>query len=184
VAGRTYRLVTSHLSEEMDTLLYLFAADGQTILQVDDDSGGAGASRMQWTCNTTGTYFLMIRHAQSTTGTGCYGASLSLVLVDDHGDDVLTATSVSTVGTPIDGYIENVEDTDVFFFSVEQGYDYTVRIVQTADSGTANARLTTADSENMLAEMVAGPDDATIEWSADRDGILFLTVSRDTVGGY
>jgi len=184
VAGRTYRFVTSHLSEEMDTLLYLFAADGQTIIQVDDDSAGDGASRMQWTCNETGTYFLMVRHAQSTTGTGCYGLSLSLVLVDDHGDNALTATGLSTTGTPVAGYIEDVEDTDVFFFSVEQGYDYTIDIVRTDDAGTVHVQLTAADGVTVLAEVAAGASDATIDWSADSDEILFLTISRDTIGGY
>jgi len=184
VAGRTYRFVTSHLSEDMDTLVYLFAADGSTILQVDDDSAGDGASRMQWTCRATGTYFLMIRHAQSTTGTGCYSASLSLVLIDDHGDDALTATSMDTAGTPVDGYIETIEDTDVFFFSVEQGYNYTVRVAQTADSGAASARLTMVDNADPSAEGTAGVDDASIEWSADRDGIVFVEMTRDSVGGY
>ena len=69
-AGRTYRVNTSHPTDGMDSLLYLIGRDGQEIVAVDDNAAGETNARIVWTCPETGIYFLMVRHAQATAGTG------------------------------------------------------------------------------------------------------------------
>ncbi len=126
IAGRTYRFHTSHPSDEMDSILYLFDRDGSAILAVDDNSAGGINSRIVWACPQSGVYFLMVRHAQATTGTGCYGLSGSVVQLDDHGNSRLSATPL-TAGARVDGHLEKAGDIDVFLLQIEPGYDYTLQ---------------------------------------------------------
>ena len=100
-AGRTYLLLTSHLDEGVDTVLYLLDTDGLGILRVDDDGGTDGGSRIEWASPHAGTYFAMVRHAQATTGIGCYSFSASTLQVDDHGNDSLTATPLRGCPKPL-----------------------------------------------------------------------------------
>ena len=176
VAGRTYRLVTSHLSAEMDTLLYLFGSDGQTILKVDDDSAGDGASRIEWSCPVSGTYFAMVRHAQATSGVGCYAISLSLEQVDDHGDNELAATPLNTSGRSAAGFLENPEDVDVFLFEAAQGYTYVVTLARTSAAGSLHVALANAKGE--LSASIEG-EPAALRWTAESDGVVFVFVASN-----
>ena len=106
-AGRTYRIHTSHPTDSMDSLLYLIDRDGQGILAVDDNSGDDTNARIVWTCSTSGIYFLMVRHAQATTGSGCYGLSVSISQLDDHGNDQLSASPL-TDGVAAAGFLEDL----------------------------------------------------------------------------
>ena len=108
-AGRTYRINTSHPTEEMDSILYLIEPDGQGILAVDDNSGGETNARIVWTCTESGIYFLMVRHAQATMGTGCYGLSASIAQLDDHGNDRFSASPLSS-GVTAAGFLEEPGD--------------------------------------------------------------------------
>jgi len=177
VEGRTYRLLTSHLSEDMDTVMFLFDADGQTILLVDDDSNGETASRLQWTCPASGTYFVMIRHALALAGTGCYEFSLSTLLVDDHGNDPLGATPL-TADLATSGFIEISGDVDVFLFSVRRGYEYAVRFVQAVPGADLTLRLLAEDGATELGAADDAPIDQVV-WTATADGTLFAAVSGE-----
>ncbi len=180
VKGRTYQLLTSHLSAGMDTVLYLFASDGQSILQVDDNSAGTGASRIEWTCSASGTYFAMIRHAAASSGTGCYDFSVSLLETDDHGNDALTATPITpgALGTP--GFIETPADVDAFLFPVRRGYRYSIVLTALTPGRQPAIRLSGA----------AGETDWTTAESSTRgaiqDGTAFVFVSFPDggTGGY
>ena len=184
VEGRTYRLLTSHLSSDMDTIMFLFDSDGRTILEVDDNSNGETASRLQWTCPASGTYFVMIRHALALSGTGCYEFSLSMLLVDDHGDDALTATPVA-MDRPIAGFIETAEDVDVFLFSVRRGFEYAIRLVEASPTSQFSLRLLDEDG---ITEQAAGSDlmDDRLTWTATSDATVFAAVAagNEQGGGY
>jgi hypothetical protein len=177
VAGRTYRLLTTHLSSGMDTLLYLFDSDGRSILLVDNDSGADGGSQIDWTAPRDGVYFVMVRHAQATSGTGCYALSISMLQVDDHGNGPLTATPLAVGGAARAGFLEQVGDVDVFLFQAERGYAYTIDVTRTAGTGEAAVRLLAEDSMRELAASLAGSEPAEVGWTASSSGTRFLEIS-------
>ncbi|MEW5826994.1 MAG: hypothetical protein AB1778_09215 [Candidatus Bipolaricaulota bacterium] len=187
VAGRTYRLLTSHLSQDMDTLLYLFSSDGRTILRVDDNSATGGASQIEWTADESGVVFAMVRHARATTGTGCYRFSIAMLQVDDHGNDALTATPLS-VGTARAGFLETPSDVDVFLFAAERGYAYRVGIERTSERGTIAVRWLDADGTTRLAEGEVGEAPLELAWTAPSSGSRFLELGaagdNETAAGY
>jgi len=137
VAGRSYRILTTHQSTQMDSVLYLLASDGQAILSVAYSSEDQAGTRIRWTCPSDGTFFVMVRHAQSADGTGCYALSISLELIDDHGDDSLSATPLAVNGDAVPGFLETADDVDAFLFSVERGYDYVAEVTRTSNGGGA-----------------------------------------------
>lgn len=189
VGGRRYLIQTSHLTPEMDTLIYLFGTDGQTILAVDDNSGGGRASKIEWTCPASGTYFAMVRHAQATTGTGCYGLTISAAQADDHGDDPLSATPVSTDGTPVAGYIEVPGDVDYFLFSAEVNWSYLLETEQLTSEMDTVLTLYGPDGRTVLDEddNSGGGRASRLVWSAPASGTDFVTVRHadpNGKGGY
>ncbi len=187
VAGRTYRLLTSHLSSGMDTVLYLFDSDGRSILLVDDDSGADGGSELDWTAPRDGVYFVMVRHAQATSGTGCYAISLAMQQVDDHGNEPVSATPLAVGGAARPGFLERSSDVDVFLFQAERGYAYQIGISRTSGSGSVTLRLLAEDGGREIAAAGAGDEPGEIEWTAPSAGGRFLEVSGsggDSVLGY
>lgn len=183
-AGRTYQLLTSHLEGGADTVLYLLDADGLAILAVDDDGGTDGGSRIEWAAPIGATYFVMVRHAQATTGTGCYALSVSALQVDDHGDDSLTATPIP-VGGSVSGFHEDGEDVDVFLFAAESGYAYAITLEKTSGTGSIQLDLLDGETSDVLATAEANGGPARVTWSATNGTAQFLAVRADeSTGGY
>lgn len=176
VAGRTYRLLTSHLSSGMDTLLYLFDSDGSSILVVDDDSGTGGASQITFTAPRDSVFFAMVRHANATAGIGCYGISIAMLQVDDHGNDPLSATPLTVGAAARSGFLEQASDRDVFLFLAERGYAYSLRVARTSGTGVLDVRLLAEDGAREIASSSAGSDPVEIEWSAPSAGARFVEV--------
>ena len=173
VAGRTYRILTSHQSAEMDAVAYLLASDGQTILSVahgEDDDG----ARIRWTCPADGTYFAMVRHARASSGTGCYALSISLELLDDHGNTALAASPLLVGGEATPGFLETPDDIDAFLVPVDRGYDYVIELART--SGAARLELTISGDVDGPRTIVVDPAER-IEIAGRETGSLFLLVS-------
>jgi hypothetical protein len=80
-AGRTYSIVTSDLGPLADTHLYLYAADGNSLIASNDDYGGSLASRVAFSPSESGTYYLLVTHWNSGAG-GC--ANSYTVALHDH----------------------------------------------------------------------------------------------------
>jgi len=183
-AGRTYQILTSHLDNGTDTVLYLLDADGLAILAVDDDGGTNGGSRIEWAAPFDGTYFIMVRHAQATSGTGCYALSVSTLQVDDHGNDTLTATPIS-VGGSLSGFHEITDDVDVFLFTTEAGYAYAITLEKTSGDGEARLDLLHGETTDILTSATANGGSARVTWAAPSSGAQFLAVRADGgAGGY
>jgi len=176
VAGRAYRLLTSHPSSGMDTLLYLIESDGRTILAVNDNAPSGTGSQIDWTATRDGVFFVMVRHALATSGTGCYSLAVQMQQVDDHGNDPLTATPIA-VGAARAGFLESASDTDVFLFQAERGYAYQATLARTSGSGDLRLRLLAEDGAREVATAFAGGEPGEIAWSAPSSGGRFLEVS-------
>lgn len=182
VAGNTYRIETSHPTEDMDSVLYLIDRDGESILAVDDNSAGDTRARIVWTCPAAGIYFLMVRHAQATSGTGCYGVSAALVQLDDHGDDRWSASPMA-VGVTTSGFLEEPGDVDVFVVQIDGGYEYTIRFsAQSEDSPFTVATISNGSSVPSVMISSAGASETGSVSSATAE-TLFLTVSAEETDG-
>ncbi|RLG24467.1 hypothetical protein DRN77_02265, partial [Methanosarcinales archaeon] len=65
-SDESYTIETSDLGDQSDTYLYLYATDGTTEIDHDDDGGTGLASKIVWDCSISGTYYVMIRHCSSS----------------------------------------------------------------------------------------------------------------------
>ncbi|MBU1049943.1 hypothetical protein KKG90_07985 [Candidatus Bipolaricaulota bacterium] len=178
-AGRTYRISTSHPTAEMDSLLYLIEPAGQGILAVDDNSGGETNARIVWTCTQSGIHFLMVRHAQATTGTGCYGLTVSIAQLDDHGNDRLSATPLAS-GVTAAGYLEETGDVDVFMIQVVQGYEYSIRFTSPGEDSSLSAQVFANGSTAPLATMISRGVTQTDTLDAAASEPLFLFIQSES----
>ncbi|NLE58432.1 MAG: S8 family serine peptidase, partial [Planctomycetes bacterium] len=59
-----------------DTILALYGTDGTTLITSNDDGGGGMASRIAWTCPTTGTYYFKV-YGYGSGSTGTYSVSVT-----------------------------------------------------------------------------------------------------------
>lgn len=59
--GGIYRIITSSLSLNADTYLFLYDRDGTTLLASNDDYNGTLASQIVWTAPVDGTYYVLVR---------------------------------------------------------------------------------------------------------------------------
>lgn len=66
--GNVYRIQTTGST---DTFLFLLEQDGNTIIDLDDDSGPELNAFIEWTATATGTFFVVVEHF-SSAGTGPY----------------------------------------------------------------------------------------------------------------
>jgi hypothetical protein len=76
--GMVCTIRTTHLGPSSDTYLYLYDADGTTLLAANDDAYGSLASRLDWTAPADGTYYIMVKHWNPAMA-GC-GTTYSLYL--------------------------------------------------------------------------------------------------------
>jgi len=173
IAGRSYRISATHQTDAMDAVLYLFGSDGQTILSVAHAPEDSIDARVRWVCPADGTYFAMVRHAQSSSGTGCYAFSISLELLDDHGDDELSATPLALGGAAIPGFLETPDDIDAFLFSVDRAYDYVVEVTRTTPLGSVFVDVS-GDADAPARTVIDGA--GRIELIGRDSGSLFLFV--------
>ena len=75
VGGTTYTFTVT-LGTLADSLLALWDTDGITILEINDDTGGTLASRIQWTAPESGLYFVTVENADGVS-TGDYSLTFS-----------------------------------------------------------------------------------------------------------
>jgi hypothetical protein len=74
-AGVTYVLETHDLEVELDTILFLYDADGKELAQDDDGSDEPRASLITWTAQEAGTVYILVRDYKddrATRGMGYY----------------------------------------------------------------------------------------------------------------
>lgn len=77
-SGDSYEIVTGSLVpvEEIDTYLALYDTDGMTVITVDDDSGPGFLSRIDWKCDVSETYYIMVRHSEFRPESGEYSLTI------------------------------------------------------------------------------------------------------------
>ncbi len=174
-AGLRY-IFETELGTLSDTTLTLYSSDGTNVLEYNDDGGPRLASRISWSAQRDGIYYLKVQ-AFRRYQTGGY--TLHARVVDDYAHNFASATSVP-VGTTIAGVLENVGDRDVFSFQADAGVTYAIQM----DLGTLTQTGLTLHDQNGV--NVFDADDDFLEavshriWTAPADGTYFLQVGANT----
>lgn len=122
-AASTYTIETQGST---DVFMSLFGVNNQsTLVTEDDDSGGAGNSRIISNLSA-GAYFVRIRHFQAT-GTGNYGISVSGAVQPN-------LTEIVVNGAAIQGNIAAANESDVYTFNATQIATYTIATTGNTDT--------------------------------------------------
>ncbi|MCK4588927.1 MAG: lamin tail domain-containing protein [Nanoarchaeota archaeon] len=106
ITNHTYIIETFNLSSSADTYLYLYNTDGQSLITSDDDGGIGVASKINWTCPTSGTYYAMVEDYYPTAIGGVYS-----IYVND-------TTSPPTPDTTPPGTVSNLQATNITNVSI------------------------------------------------------------------
>jgi Ca2+-binding RTX toxin-like protein/methionine-rich copper-binding protein CopC len=173
-AGTTYVFdltrVTGGLS---DPFLELYGSTMSRITS-DNDSGGSGNARINYTAGTSGTYYLGAYDATST-GTGAYSVSAK-TFGDDFPWSTDTEGVVAVNGAATGGAIETSDDLDLFKVTLTAGTTYVFRLDRAAN-GLSDPYL---QLWNPAVELVAFDDDgggnknSLITYTATTSGTYYL----------
>ena len=106
-AGWSYQIDVA-LGTLDDSIVELYAADG-SFLDANDDYGNTYASRLSWRASSSGERYVFV----GGYGIGTY--TLTVSLIDDHGNDFESATRIAIRET-VAIELENDDDIDVLVF--------------------------------------------------------------------
>ncbi len=152
-AGRTYTIVTGNLAVGTDTILEVYDVDGVTVLQSNDDVGGALNSGLRFVAPATATYFVRVLSfgenyggtrayalnivagngclvdadcgAGNTCNVGVCGAVLNCNPDTFEEDDTFQAANVTGIGASGDhNFCEDANDWLSFAAVAGQAYDF------------------------------------------------------------
>ena len=181
--------------------LYRVEATGSAVISValfdsenysfmDGESNGSGSSVLLEFISTTNRTFYAQVYSGFLDGTGPYTIKVaqsfqpnwSAQCGADDGNTIGDATPVE-VGEPIETTIHEVGDVDFFSFSAKPGYQYSIEATGLTDpnipGSTVDPWLRLYDQAG---QVIAGDGGgggnfrATINWSAEREGIYYLSV--------
>ncbi|MFC1736703.1 pre-peptidase C-terminal domain-containing protein, partial [Candidatus Hydrogenedentota bacterium] len=160
-----------------DTKIYLYDTDGVTELSSDSDSGLGSLSQLFWSCATTGTYYIKVRH-DYYDATGDYTLAVRSI-VDDHGNTHETATPVTVGGSAMPGSIDIPGDVDFFSFVARKDFLYTI---ERGGSFDMILVLYDTDGTTMIAHNL-GSDPRPVpqpmfEWICSAAGTYYVRVQR------
>ena len=158
--GQRYRIAVEH-EKLLSSSVSLYGSDGMTYERLMDrwtDAGPASdGPQLRWIAPDSGTFFVAVHNFGGHSGK--YRLEIAPVesVLDDHGDDVSTATAIS-IGEVTAGVIDHDFDLDFFRLQAEAGREYRVRI--RADTGPLLVYL-----------YLYSPDDTTPTQRLASDGI-------------
>ena len=177
ITGMPYGVKTFDLGPGCDTVLYLFREDG-TLLLVDDDSGGAPASKISWTADQDGLLYVAVSH-YSDNGTGSY--KIFVEGADDHCDEPQAcATELETNGNSRSGNNEAEWDVDYFRFNAVAGLTYQIETFDLGRNSDTMIGLFRSDGSTLVAQDDdgGGGSASRIIWVADETDLVFVAVRQ------
>jgi hypothetical protein len=142
VVGHGYKVDTTGV----DTYVYVYAADGTTILAESD------YPPLYLSATTVGPYYVRVRHF-SATGTGLYTLTVTDLGPDDHGDAAASATQLPLGTTGLTGWIIPAGDNDWFKFDAVANHAFKV----TVTGLSAYVYLVDTDGTTVLKESATTP---------------------------
>ncbi len=178
--GQTYNF-TLKGNTLADSVLSLLNSNGNLITTNDDVYAGNVDSFINYTANTSGTYYLSAGGLRDKAG--AYSISAAL---DDYRNDKTTTDSIAVNGS-ISGVIETANDQDVFSVSLVKGHTYNFNLNGDTLSDTvlsllnANGDLITSNDD-----VYGGNLNSYINFTADATGTYYLSAKglSDATGSY
>ena len=184
-SGRTYQIDVT-LGTLDNSVVKLYDEDG-ALLDSNDDYGGTLASRLYWEAPSTSNFELYI--AVEGHGTGTY--TLTVAIVDDHGDDFESATRIA-VGERVRTVIHDYDDRDVLVFRARPGTEYVLTLDYQTGQRRGDAAGTTMAlydaGGRVLARLRNYDFDSSggrnkIMWQAATGGDLYIVVGNEDAFG-
>ena len=185
LSGRTYQIDVT-LGTLDDSIVKLYDEDG-ALLDSNDNYGGTLASRLYWEAPSVNDYEPYI--AVEGHGIGTY--TLTVTIVDDHGDAFESATRIA-VGERVRTVIHYYDDRDVLVFRARPGTEYVLTLdFQTGQIRGAAAGTTMALYDaggRVLARLNNYDFDSSgsrkkIMWQASTGGDLYIVVGNEDAFG-
>jgi hypothetical protein len=192
INGETYEFRTLNLTGASDTMLYLYQSNATTVIQSNDDypSAGLKQSRIQWTCNSTGTYYL---RTLSWSGGGfpeqpaIFDVTMTGLFRDAYERDNTQGTATAhTVGTPADHNLVPAGDVDWLSFSATSGTSYTVECTSFGSSTRVELFDTDGSTSLGMASQNSEGYYTVSNWSCPATGTYYVKVdsSSSSVADY
>jgi PKD repeat protein len=113
--GRSYSVETLNLEASADTIVELYTRDCTRVLTWDDDGGSGVGSSLAWTASESGSYHLLVRQKDGTTGAD---RGYDLTLTGNSGSCELWARRL--VGSaPAGGWVPDlIQASDGGYFTI------------------------------------------------------------------
>lgn len=183
-AGQHYQIATLDLGSECDTVVRLYAPDGQTLLAQDDDSGPGWASLVEWTSPADGTYYVQVIEYRGRTGSDT-GYTLRAdpaeprCAPDPYEPDDMPALAAA-LGVDDPSQERNfcpAGEVDWAAFEAEAGETYILKTHDLGPDVETMLALYDADGETQLLtqEPESGPT-SRLEWQAPAKGTYLVQV--------
>ncbi|MGA9349660.1 MAG: hypothetical protein WBW48_12775, partial [Anaerolineae bacterium] len=178
-AGNVYTIRTLNLSVGNDTVLTLYDTNGTTWLdENDDDPGNPLASKIVWSCSTTGTYF--VKAAPFGTQIGGCDKTYSIVVNREFGDayepdNTYQDAKPIAIGETQTHSLYPDGDVDTVWFGVKEGLLYalgTSNLAVGADTFitvTVNGTICLETDQYRCVNDDIGPALPEPEWILDPD---------------
>lgn len=121
--------------------------------------------------------------AYSSASTGNYTLTVTDMGLDDHGDTLSTASSITIDGPSVSGQIQTTSDIDMFSLTAGAGAMYTATCVSTVGQ---LCTLTVRDSSGLsiASASASGSSTTTASFTTANAGTFTVSVSGSVVGGY
>ena len=163
VANRGYHY-TIETFGSTDMYMYLIDTDGSTEIKRNDDGGSGTNSKIKWTCEDTGKYYISLRHFSN--GTGNYQVSVTRTT---NGEEV----TLSTDGNRKSASISPAGDIDWYKFIASSGKYYTI---ETFGSTDMYMYLMDTNKSTVIQRNDDGGSgtNSKIAWSCNRSGIYYI----------
>ena len=184
-AGRGYQIDVA-LGTLDDSIVSLLDSDG-SFLDTNDDYGDTLASRLYWEAPSSGERYVTVEGY----GIGTY--TLTVSLVDDHGNDFESATRI-TIRETVAIELENDDDIDVLVFRARPSTVYVLSLnweyYSFRESSTERPLLAVYSSNGQEHTRLMGYDFSRIsvpsidlEWQAVTGGDYYIVIGDGNTEG-
>jgi Pyruvate/2-oxoacid:ferredoxin oxidoreductase gamma subunit len=183
--NEVYTIGTSNLCSMSDTYLYLYDRDGRTLIAADDDGGDGLGSRIEWSAQAQGTYFVRVRHYSSWRygEETCYDLAVESqrgVAADEfEPDNVYAQAGELTVNGADQRHNFHVSgDYDWVRFAATSGCAYVLETFDLGSRSDTYLYLYEPDGRTMIAydDDSGGGLGSRIQWTAPSAGTYYAMV--------
>jgi hypothetical protein len=182
--GTAYVIETFNLGNKIDTIIYLYDPDGQELASDDDGGDESLASRLVWTADEDGAFYVMVQDlgdAEAGPGTE-YGISVreeeaALLSPDEYEpDDTMSEAQEIEVGEVQTHSIHVAGDNDWLSFQAVAGTTYLIETSNLGQEVDTIIFLYDEDGEELAQDDDGAeePRASRITWVAEEDSALYV----------